>query len=924
MNATNVPVARRATEPQIDRVTSISLIVPLYSVELYFPEFLASVENQDVDGIDLECIFVDDGSPMNEAEIAEKWLARTGVAGRVIRKTNGGVSSARNTGIEHATAEWLTFPDPDDLLSPGYFRAIADYLTTREGAKADVVTSKLIFYFEDAGVTRDSHPLTFKFGSRAQNLSLRRMPHVMQLSSATAFVRRSTFNDAGLRFDERLQIAEDAILLARVLAQAEFPLLGVVPDAEYIYRKRAVPGSALDTAGQDPATRLETLELGHLPMLRDLQVTGRLHEWVGHMVLYDLGWLYRQEMSVKPLSAKMTADQRRRFLYLTGEILSLLEHEWIYTSLRPKVSAEVKLLWEQLRYRALGLSHGPVLGDVRVLSLDESRRLLQVSYYCTELPPEETVRVGGMAIVPVASKTRHIDIFDQQVVFERILWVPATSSLRVALDGRLQSIQYSDRRPQFSLLRAEYWKHFGATYRATGTVEPVSRHPYVRRRALRVHKGNPAHGLLLPVEKVRRVAQRQQGKYSGAWLFMDRLDLAGDNAEHLYRHVRKTRPNIRIWFVLERSSPDWERLKRDGFNLVSFRSRLHQVLLIKADNVISSHADIEMTDPIPSRYYFGGRRPWRFSFLQHGILMNDLSRWLNTKKIDTFVTSTKAEYDSLTVDYTPYKVTQREVVLSGLPRHDSLLATSRTHASSASRQRVLLIAPTWRDGLLTPKKAFHPRQPVDGFSNTEYVSQWRKLFQSDSLLALARSNNLKVVFLPHPGMAPYVKYFDVPAGIDVKFYSDGDVQRLFSETDLLVTDYSSLNFEVAYVGAPTIYFQFDRKDVYGGLHTFTPGYFDYEEHGFGPVCDSVDAVVSSAENLLAARAEHGAWPEPYRTRIEETFPFRDGQCSERVIQAILASRPDVAYDSRGASPMTLRRVVRGVARRVRKLRQRAA
>lgn len=927
MNATNVPVARRATEPQIDTVTSISLVVAMYRVEPYLPEFLESIENQDLGGIELECIFVDDGSPMNEAEIAESWLSRTGISGRVIRKANGGVSSARNAGIEQATGDWVSFPDPDDMLSPGYFRAVVNFISTPAGAKADVIAAKLCFYFEESDEVRNSHPLTFKFDGRAQNLSLRRMPHVMQMHIASTFIRRSVFSGTGLRFDERLRIAEDAVLLARAFGSSEFPLLGVVPEAEYRYRKRAAKDSALDVTGQDPAARVETLEFGHLPLLCDLYREGNLHEWVGHMVLYELGWLYRQESSSRPFSARMTSDQRQHLLTLTGKVLALLEPEWIHTFLRPKVSAEVKLLWEELRRIALRDPRESVLSEVCVTSLDAPGRLVQLSYYCTDARVNEAVRVGGRVVVPVASKLRAVKLFEQQLVFERLVWVPATSWLRVELNGRLHPIYYGRRSPNFSVLRAEYWKKFGESYDPrTVSLSAVNSRERRRKRPKRSawrRPGGPMGERLLSKEEVRKAAERGRKSQAGAWLFMDRLNLAGDNAEHLYRHVRRKHPTIRSWFVLERNSPDWARLKRDGFRLVAYRSRLHQALLLNAHHVISSHIDIEMTAPIPHSYYPKGRRPWFFTFLQHGVTKDDLSRWLNTKDIRTFVTSTKSEYESIVGDATSYKFTEREALLSEFPRHDVLRDKALRRSSRVSEVRVLLIAPTWRNGLFTPKRSFRSRELIEGFESTDYVSQWKRLLNSEKLRKCVRDQNLKVVFLPHPGMEPYVKHFSVPDWMETRFYSAGDIQDTFVEANVLVTDYSSSAFDLAYIDTPTVYFQFDRKDIYGGIHIYAPGYFDYDEHGFGPVCESADAVVSAVGGLLAVRAEFGTWPEPYQARIDETFPFKDGRASERVTQAILASRPDVSYDSRERAPLTLRRVARGIARRLRKLARRA-
>jgi CDP-glycerol glycerophosphotransferase (TagB/SpsB family) len=102
----------------------------------------------------------------------------------------------------------------------------------------------------------------------------------------------------------------------------------------------------------------------------------------------------------------------------------------------------------------------------------------------------------------------------------------------------------------------------------------------------------------------------------------------------------------------------------------------------------------------------------------------------------------------------------------------------------------------------------------------------------------------------------------------------------------VITDYSSMAFNAAYIDRPVVYFQFDRTRFLDGGHIGRHGYFDYHRDGFGPVALDVDAAVAAITETI----EFGASPRPlYQARIDETFPMRDGQCSKRVVAAIRAS-----------------------------------
>lgn len=96
----------------------ISVVVPVYNVEPYLRNCLDSIRNQT--HWNLEVILVDDGSPDGCAAICDEYAAADNRF-RVIHKPNGGVASARNTGLDAATGEWIGFVDPDDYIEPDMY-----------------------------------------------------------------------------------------------------------------------------------------------------------------------------------------------------------------------------------------------------------------------------------------------------------------------------------------------------------------------------------------------------------------------------------------------------------------------------------------------------------------------------------------------------------------------------------------------------------------------------------------------------------------------------------------------------------------------------------------------------------------------------------------------------------------------------------
>ena len=121
---------------------AISVIVPVYKVERYLGACVSSVLAQTFE--DFEVILVDDGSPDGCPALCDAW-AQKDPRVRVIHRENGGLSAARNTGIEAAKGRFLTFLDSDDRLEPDTLRRAYDAQRQHD---ADLVIFNLVYVDE--------------------------------------------------------------------------------------------------------------------------------------------------------------------------------------------------------------------------------------------------------------------------------------------------------------------------------------------------------------------------------------------------------------------------------------------------------------------------------------------------------------------------------------------------------------------------------------------------------------------------------------------------------------------------------------------------------------------------------------------------------------------------------------------------------
>ncbi|QNL94084.1 glycosyltransferase [Aeromicrobium senzhongii] len=211
----------------------LSVIVPVYDVEEYLAECLDSILEQSQ--APFEVIVVDDGSPDASAKIARKY-ARRDARVTVVTRPNGGLSAARMTGIEHATAPYLTFVDSDDVVSAEGLSAAVEVLE-RSGADYALLPYA---QFRDVDAPSPAPPwVADLYEPQARTVTAHENPEVLAQATAWSKVyRRSFWDRAALEFRPGV-LYEDQEVTARAFAAAD--RIDLVPFPTYLWRIR--PGS---------------------------------------------------------------------------------------------------------------------------------------------------------------------------------------------------------------------------------------------------------------------------------------------------------------------------------------------------------------------------------------------------------------------------------------------------------------------------------------------------------------------------------------------------------------------------------------------------------------------------------------------------------------------------------------------------------
>lgn len=206
----------------------VSIIIPVYNVQEYLDECMQSVLSQTYSKI--EVILIDDGSTDSSGRLCDRYVKDSRV--RVIHKKNGGLSDARNTGIDYASGEFLTFVDSDDIVEESF---VEKMYNAQINNNADIVISS--FRIRENGVEKKAFRRREKYRDELidRNEAIERMLLFRGYTYSTwaKLYKKELFK--GIRFPKG-RICEDLATTYRLFLLAD--RFAFISDDAYIYRFR--------------------------------------------------------------------------------------------------------------------------------------------------------------------------------------------------------------------------------------------------------------------------------------------------------------------------------------------------------------------------------------------------------------------------------------------------------------------------------------------------------------------------------------------------------------------------------------------------------------------------------------------------------------------------------------------------------------
>lgn len=207
-----------------------SIIIPVYNVKQYLSDCIKSVLNQTIR--DYEILLIDDGSTDGSEQICDEYAKKSPII-RAFHKENGGLSSARNKGIELARGAFLLFVDSDDYIAPETLEWLKDRID--DNNQVDVILSESMIYVEPDGIiTHDSHSYMWNEFDGIDGKDALLMMHLRSAdwSACGKCFKTSFWREKEFKFAEG-RVSEDFLLIDRVILEAK--VVSMIP-AHYYYR----------------------------------------------------------------------------------------------------------------------------------------------------------------------------------------------------------------------------------------------------------------------------------------------------------------------------------------------------------------------------------------------------------------------------------------------------------------------------------------------------------------------------------------------------------------------------------------------------------------------------------------------------------------------------------------------------------------
>lgn len=873
----------------IDKQYKISVIIPIYNVEKYIAETIDSVIRQTI-GFEenVQLVLMNDGSPDDSERVCLEYKEKYPNNILYIKQENSGVSNARNNALVHAKGELVTFLDSDDKWSKDAFKTAYNFWKKHKEVK--VISCKMVFFDGKKG----GHPLNYKY-DKNRVVDITKDYKYIQLSSSSVFIERNTL--LNYRYDATVKYSEDNKLMGQILL--DNPKMGILKEPIYYYRRRVNLSSAIQNSTKSKSWYLDTPKNVY-QYLFDLSIKkySKIIDYMKFLVAYDIGW----RLCISDYDQVLTESEQQEYIDIISGLIKQIDMKFFEE--QENICSAEKLYILSIKESKTMKDCTNINGDVVVNDFDTSKNKIQLiiidNAYIRENKLYMFFKFNTLICnkddlkLEVDGKNKKLEFYELKSNINKISfkkeYIIKYMGAKCVIDlnkSRTIEFKYNNKKITDIIFgkKAMFTTHMSGSYYTynkkiltydKGQIN-ISKNTFTKRLKREVKNILS----LIRHKKIKHLIIRliilfTRPFYSkNIWIISDRINMANDNGEHLFRYLcdKKTK-KVKPYFAISKNSQDYKRMKQYG-KVIDTNSFKYKLLFVHSKYIVSSHAEDYIANIFgKSNKYFYDLTKFKYIFLQHGITQNDLSPWLNpnNKHIDMIVSAAKIEYESLL----KYGYEKDVIKLTGFARYDNLLKDSKA-------KKQILIQPTWRRALASEiDRKTGKRLYNDQFKNSDFFEFYNGLVNNNELIEFLKQKEYKIKLCLHPNLLEQIQDFKANEVLEIERGAI-NYQQEFKDAALLITDYSSVFFDVAYLKKPVIYTQFDEDEFYNG-QIYDKGYFDYRKNGFGPICKDIASTVKQIKEVINNDCK---MDKEYLNRVKNFYYKTDNKNCERIYNEII-------------------------------------
>ncbi len=897
---------------------SVSVIVPYIEAGDLIQKTAASLHNQKkVNAAAIELLAVDASA---EQDLAQRLSGYANV--RILPLKGANEAEAYNLALENLTADFAVFARPGDVFGSHYFMH-----ALKAAARKDCDFAAPQRFCINPVYTRNKYISRTNTPAKHMNtvLDLRTAPGLLQPELDGNIIPSAILKnypaDPTLRFeyfhDVMLRLSADH---PRYFAMGEANFNSFMPlsdDAAYF-----VPSNHIEWYRESVETFL-------LPLAeRFRKPDGVIPAFVQYYLMYAVAARFLTNMNNRN-KRNMDQDELSAFFEACRKVLNLLDDTVVLNAGKYKTlaySEEAAEMFYMLKYgetldtmpqQFMEGSEDVVLAchDVVIARLQGQRVGLHVLDYCDgklliDGSFRQVFNLKSIALYAVWNGSR-IDLSDNDrysltKYFGISAYKKFTFRLELPIDDSRATqklsffAEYKNTRVPLQYSYLHHWAKFAASpaggyWRFNKYMATIEQNRDLVIERASAGKTIARELLYLPrvfmeskrtfITRVQYWLTRPFYKNKRIWLMYDKLYKGGDSCEYLYRFTKDKHDGVTRYYIIDKNTSDYRQMKRDGLHPVKTGSLKHKMAFLNADIALITNSQC---------FPFNGYSLDKSRFirdlcnfptmcLQHGLSVQKCAM-AQQRIIDNtrmYFIASKYEEKNLNNHVYGYKDTGI-LKMTGIGRYDGLINND---------QKQILITPTWRmyNAMPVTTSEGEQRSYNPDFKNTVYYRIYNDLINDQKLIETAKRTGYQIKYLLHPILSAQVGDYTPDPYVEV-ISSVGDMsyEKILTESSLMVTDYSGVQFDFAYMKKPLVYFHPDELPAH-----YDDGGFFYDTMGFGEICTTSAQLVDT----LCEYMENGCRMKPeYIARVDDFYHWDDHNACQRIYDEIMQFQKQVDRD----------------------------